>query len=67
MIFERTEDGSTLKFLTIVDGIQQGCPIAVVKAFSDWTSRQQDAGGVAPRFGSTGFVMTTVVSLWLAK
>ena len=55
-IFERAEDGKTLKFLTIVDGIQPGCPIAAVRAFSDWTSRHQDAIDVAPRLGSNGLL-----------
>ena len=53
-IFERTEDGRILKFLTIVNGIQLGCPIAIVRAFTDWISRHQDAGDAAPLSGSNG-------------
>ena len=30
------------------------CSITVVLAFSDWTSRHQDAGKVAPRLVSAG-------------
>ena len=51
-IFERMKDGKPLKFLTIVD--ESRLPYRYRAAFSDWTSRHQDAGDVAPRLGSTG-------------
>ena len=38
----------------IAGEIQPGCLITVVRVFSDWTSRHQDAGDAAPRLGCTG-------------
>ena len=55
-IIERTEDGKTLKITDDSGRIQPGCPNAVVRAFSDWTSRHQDAGDVVPRLGSNGLL-----------
>ena len=68
-IFERTEDGRTLKFLAVVAGFSQvALSLSCVLSLTG-LPRRRDAGDVAPRLGSTGIAcaLITAVSLWLAK